>query len=61
MSIKAKALLIDLEGVVYQDGHTIPGSISFIQYLDKINQEGMSSLTEKELSLLNKYRQQISK
>ena len=37
MSIKAKALLIDLEGVVYQDGHTIPGSISFIQYLDKIN------------------------
>lgn len=37
MSIKAKALLIDLEGVVYQDDHTIPGSISFIQYLDKIN------------------------
>ncbi len=37
MSIKTKALLIDLEGVVYQDGHAISGSISFIRYLDKIN------------------------
>ena len=37
MRIKTKALLIDLEGVVYQDGHTIPGSVSFIRYLDKIN------------------------
>ena len=34
---KIKALLIDLEGVVYQEGKEIPGSISFIQYLDKIN------------------------
>jgi len=34
---KIKALLIDLEGVVYQEGKKIPGSISFIQYLEKIN------------------------
>jgi len=33
---KIKALLIDLEGVVYQEGKQIPGSISFIQYLKKI-------------------------
>jgi len=34
---KIKALLIDLEGVVYQEGKEIPGSVSFIQYLDQIN------------------------
>ena len=37
MKKKIKALLIDLEGVVYQEGKEIPGSIRFIQYLDKIN------------------------
>ncbi len=37
MKKKIKALLIDLEGVVYQEGKEIPGSISFIQYLDKVN------------------------
>ena len=37
MKKKIKALLIDLEGVVYQEGKEIPDSISFIQYLDKVN------------------------
>jgi phospholysine phosphohistidine inorganic pyrophosphate phosphatase len=34
---KFKGLLIDLEGVVYEEGKPILGSVEFIQFLNKIN------------------------